>query len=69
MLRKKTDGNPYSWAAYGVPHGIIGVFTTILYGNEFQNPQFFQQTISLFPEQSTLVYFLEFFDVQGAVSC
>jgi hypothetical protein len=53
----------------GGPHGIIGVFTTILYGNEFQNPQFFQQTISLFPEQSTLVYFLEFFDVQGAVSC
>jgi hypothetical protein len=65
MLRKKTDGNPYSWAIVwgpGGPHGIIGVFTTILYGNEFQNPQFFQQTISLFPEQSTLVYFLEFFD-------
>jgi hypothetical protein len=34
---------------YGVPHGI-------LYENEFQNPkQIFQQTISLFPEQSTLV--------------
>jgi hypothetical protein len=25
-----------------------------LYENEFQNPQIFQQTISLFPEQSTL---------------
>jgi hypothetical protein len=31
-------------------------FYTILYENEFQNPQSFQQTISLFPEQSTLVY-------------
>jgi hypothetical protein len=40
---------------YGVPHGIIRVFNTILYENEFQNPQIFQQTISLFPEQSTLV--------------
>jgi hypothetical protein len=37
-----------------VPHGILGVFTTILYENEFQNPQIFQQTISLFPEHSTL---------------
>jgi hypothetical protein len=26
----------------------------MLYENEFQNPQIFQQTISLFPEQSTL---------------
>jgi hypothetical protein len=26
----------------------------ILYENEFQNPQIFHQTISLFPEQSTL---------------
>jgi hypothetical protein len=25
-----------------------------LYENEFQNPQIFQQTISLFPEHSTL---------------
>jgi hypothetical protein len=29
-------------------------FNTILNENEFQNPQIFQQTISLFPEQSTL---------------
>jgi hypothetical protein len=28
---------------------------TILYENVFQNPQIFQQTISLFPEHSTLV--------------
>jgi hypothetical protein len=28
---------------------------TILYQNEFQNPQIFQQTIRLFPELSTLV--------------
>jgi hypothetical protein len=41
---------------YGVPHWILRVFNTILYKNEFQNPQIFQQTISLFPEQSTLVY-------------
>jgi hypothetical protein len=27
---------------------------SILYENKFQNPQIFQQTISLFPEQSTL---------------
>jgi hypothetical protein len=31
------------------------VSNTILYENEFQNPQIFQQTISLFPEQSTLI--------------
>jgi hypothetical protein len=36
---------------YGLPHGILH----ILYENEFQNPQIFQQTISLFPEQSTLI--------------
>jgi hypothetical protein len=41
---------------YGLPHGILHVFNTILYENEFQNPQIFQQTISLFPEQSTFVY-------------
>jgi hypothetical protein len=35
---------------YGVPHGILGVFNTILYENEFQNPQIF----SIFREQSTL---------------
>jgi hypothetical protein len=39
---------------YGMPHGILHVFNTILYENEFQNPQIFQQTISLFPEHSTL---------------
>jgi hypothetical protein len=38
-------GNPYSWAT---------VSNSILYENEFQNPQIFQQTISLFPKQSTL---------------
>jgi hypothetical protein len=30
-----------------VPHGILHVFNTILYENEFQNPQIFQQTIAL----------------------
>jgi hypothetical protein len=38
---------------YGLSDGILHVFNTI-YENEFQNPQIFQQTISLFPEQSTL---------------
>jgi hypothetical protein len=51
---------------YGLPHGILqySVFNTILNENEFQNPQIFQQTISLFPEQSTLalVKFLVFQD-------
>jgi hypothetical protein len=33
-------------------------FLTLLkYENEFQNPQIFQQTISLFPEQSTIYRF------------
>jgi hypothetical protein len=40
---------------YGLPHGILHVFNTILYENEFQNSQIFQQTIRLFPEQSTLL--------------
>jgi hypothetical protein len=39
---------------YGLPHGILHAFYTSLYEIEFQNPQIFQQTISLFPEQSTL---------------
>jgi hypothetical protein len=39
---------------YGLPRGIFHVFNTILFKNEFQNPQIFQQTISLFPEQSTI---------------
>jgi hypothetical protein len=38
-----------------LPHGLLHTFNTILYENEFQNPQIFQQTISLFPEQSTLL--------------
>jgi hypothetical protein len=38
----------------GLPDGMLHVFNTILYENEFENPQIFQQTISLFPEQSTL---------------
>jgi hypothetical protein len=37
-----------------VPHGILRVCNPILYKSEFQNPQIFQQTISLFPEHSTL---------------
>jgi hypothetical protein len=36
-----------------VIHGTTSAVPT-LYENEFQNPQIFQQTISLFPEQSTL---------------
>jgi hypothetical protein len=39
-----------------VTHGILILidFNTILYENEFQNPQIFTQTISLFLEHSTL---------------
>jgi hypothetical protein len=36
-----------------MPHGILRVFNAALYENECQNPQI-QQTISLFPEHSTL---------------
>jgi hypothetical protein len=39
---------------YWLPHGILHVFNAILYETEFQNPKIFQQTISHFPEQSTL---------------
>jgi hypothetical protein len=49
---------------FGLPYGILHVFNTILYENELQNPQIFQQTISLFPEQSSLVPMEHFFGVQ-----
>jgi hypothetical protein len=35
--------------------GIFADLTLYFYENEFQNPQIFQQAISLFTEQSTLV--------------
>jgi hypothetical protein len=47
-------GTPTDAQLYGVPRGILGVFNTILYENEIQNPQIFQQTISPFPEHSSL---------------
>jgi hypothetical protein len=61
MLGKKTlfkfHEAPHTVAQlYGLPHEILHVFNTILYENEFQNPQIFQQTISLFPEHSTLSF-------------
>jgi hypothetical protein len=37
-----------NYIVYGLPRGI-------LHENEFQNPQIFQKTMSLFPEHSTLV--------------
>jgi hypothetical protein len=40
---------------YGVPHGILRIFNTILYKNKFQNAQIFCRTQGLFPEQTTLV--------------
>jgi hypothetical protein len=40
---------------YGVPRGILRAIYTIFYDIEFQNHQIFQQTISLFREQSTVV--------------
>jgi hypothetical protein len=37
-----------------VPREILRVFNTILYENEFQNPELFPTQVSLSPEQSTL---------------
>jgi hypothetical protein len=37
-----------------VPREILGVINTILYENEFQNPELFPTQVSLSPEQSTL---------------
>jgi hypothetical protein len=37
-----------------VPHGILRVFNTILYKNEFQTPKLFPTQVSLSPEHSTL---------------
>jgi hypothetical protein len=36
---------------WGASYNFLRVFNSILYENEFQNPQIFQQTISLFAEQ------------------
>jgi hypothetical protein len=43
----------YIW----LPHGILGVFNTILYENEFQNPQIFQKTFS------RAIYFIYYFTI------
>jgi hypothetical protein len=52
----KFNDAPYIAAQlYGVPHWILGVFNTILYENEFQNPQVFHQHVRFSPERSTLV--------------
>jgi hypothetical protein len=45
---KIPQGNPYSWATVW-----SALWNYLKYENEFQNP-LFQQTISLFPEHSTL---------------
>jgi hypothetical protein len=45
---------------YGLLHGILHVFNTILYENEFQNPQIFQQNIIPFAEHSTLAPRMQF---------
>jgi hypothetical protein len=39
---------------YGVHHGILRVFNTILNENEFQYPQIFHQHLRFSPEHSTL---------------
>jgi hypothetical protein len=41
---------------YGVPHGLLEVFNTILYENEFQSPQIFHQHVRFSPEHSTLQF-------------
>jgi hypothetical protein len=38
---------------HGVTHGILQVFNTILYKNEFQNPQSFHQPVTFSPKRST----------------
>jgi hypothetical protein len=40
---------------YGVPHGIIRVFNTILYENEFQNPQILMDTLEITKSCLTLI--------------
>jgi hypothetical protein len=47
MLGKKTDGLLENLRILK----LIFVLHTILYKNEFQNPQVFQQIISFFPEE------------------
>jgi hypothetical protein len=37
-----------------VPRGLLEIFKTILYENEFQNPQVFHQHLRFSPERSTL---------------
>jgi hypothetical protein len=49
-----------------LPNGILRVFNPILCENKYQNPQIFQQTISLFPEQSTLVVVVVIVDLAVA---
>jgi hypothetical protein len=41
---------------HGVPHGILRVFNTILYENEFQNHQIFHLHVRFSPERSTLEF-------------
>jgi hypothetical protein len=53
---------PSGWLKFSnSPHGILRVFNTILYENEFQNPQIFCTTLRLFHEQSTLGEILNYF--------
>jgi hypothetical protein len=39
--------HPIQLGLTGLPHGILGVFNTIFYENEFQNPQIVQSTLLL----------------------
>jgi hypothetical protein len=52
---------------YGLPNGILHIFNTIFYENEFQNPQIFQQTISLLPEKSTLVTYAQLYSLSKVI--
>jgi hypothetical protein len=51
----KHYGEPYIGAT-GVPYGILRVFNTILYENEFQNPQIFYQLqpVRFSPKRSSI---------------
>jgi hypothetical protein len=54
MTRKFHETPQISGQQYGVPHGVPRVFINSYDENVFKILKFLRQTLSLFPEQSTL---------------
>jgi hypothetical protein len=54
---------------YRLPHGILRVFNTILYENEFQNPQILKQTNALVFFPSNLNCFADNFLTPAGSNC